>query len=76
MIYLLLDTSYVIFYRYYALLQWWKMAKKDEELGDPNQNPEFIEKFDKPFLECVTNIKKKLKINKEKVCVSAAIFHH
>ena len=72
MIYLLLDTSYVIFYRYYALLQWWKMAKKDEELGDPNQNPEFIEKFEKTFLDCINTIKKKLKIHKEKVCVIAA----
>lgn len=72
MIYLLLDTSYVIFYRYYALLQWWKMAKKDEELGDPNQNPEFIEKFEKTFLNCINIIKKKLKIHKEEVCVIAA----
>ena len=72
MIYLLLDTSYVIFYRYFALMQWWKIAKKDEELGDPSQNPEFIEKFDKLFTECISTIKKKLKIHKEKVCVIAA----
>lgn len=72
MIYLLLDTSYLIFYRYYALIQWWKIAKSDEELGNPAENPEFIEKFDKTFLECINNIKKKLKINKEKVCVIAA----
>ena len=72
MIYLLLDTSYLIFYRYYALIQWWKIAKSDEELGNPSENLEFIEKFDKTFLECVNNIKKKLKINKEKVCVIAA----
>ena len=72
MIYLLLDTSYVIFYRYFALMQWWKIAKKDEDLGDPSQNPEFIEKFDKLFTECISTIKKKLKINKENVCVIAA----
>lgn len=72
MIYLLLDTSYVIFYRYYALIKWWKIAKKDQELGDPSENQEFIEKFDKIFLECINNIKKKLKINKEEVCVIAA----
>ena len=70
--YLLLDTSYVIFYRYYALIQWWKIAKSDQELGNPSENQEFIEKFDKTFLECINNIKKKLKINKEKVCVIAA----
>jgi 5'-3' exonuclease len=72
MIYLLLDTSYVIFYRYYALLQWWKMAKKDEELGDPYQNIEFVEKFEKTFLDTINIIKKKLKIHKEEVCVIAA----
>ena len=72
MIYLLLDTSYLIFYRYYALIQWWKIAKSDEELGNPNENPEFVEKFEKIFLDCITNIKKKLKINKEKICVIAA----
>ena len=58
MIYLILDTSYIIFYRYYALLQWWKIAKSDEELGNPNENPEFIEKFDKTFIESINNIKK------------------
>ena len=72
MIYLLLDTSYLIFYRYYALIQWWKLAKSDQELDNPSENTEFIEKFDKTFLECINNIKKKLKINKEKVCVIAA----
>ena len=72
MIYLILDTSYIIFYRYYALLQWWKIAKSDEELGNPNENPEFIEKFDKTFIESINNIKKKLKINKQKICVIAA----
>ena len=63
MIYLLLDTSYVIFYRYFALLQWWKMAKKEEELGDPNHNPEFIEKFEKTFLNCINIIKQKLDLH-------------
>ena len=46
-------------------------CKKDEDLGDPSQNPEFIEKFDKLFTECISTIKK-LKINKENVCVIAA----
>lgn len=72
MIYLLLDTSYLIFYRYYALIQWWNIAKKDEELGNPAENIEFIEKFKKTFLELINTIKKKLKIHKEKVCIIAA----
>ena len=68
MIYLLIDTSYLIFYRYYALIQWWKLAKQDDELGNPNENPVFIEKFEKVFIESVSNIKKRLKISKETVC--------
>jgi hypothetical protein len=39
--YLLLDTSYIIFYRYYALIQWWKLANKDVELSEnPFENNE------------------------------------
>jgi len=64
--YLLLDTSYIIFYRYFALLKWWKLAKKDIQLPEnPYECPEFVEKFTKLFLEQITNIKKKLKIHKE-----------
>ena len=57
--YLLLDTSYIIFYRYFALLQWWKLAKKDIQLTDnPYETPEFVEKFEKLFLEQIQTIKK------------------
>ena len=28
--YILIDISYFIFYRYYALIGWWKLAKPDE----------------------------------------------
>jgi len=71
--YLLLDTSYIIFYRYFALLQWWKLAKKDIALPEnPSECPEFVEKFTKLFLEQITNIKKKLKIHKEECKVIAA----
>ena len=27
--YILIDGSYFVFYRYYALLNWWKLAKKE-----------------------------------------------
>ena len=71
--YLLLDTSYIIFYRYFALLQWWKLAKKDMQLTDnPYETPEFVEKFEKLFLEQIQTIKKKLKIHKQENCVIAA----
>ena len=71
--YLLIDTSYLIFYRYYALIQWWRLAKEGEELDNPYENIEFVEKFNKMFIQSIDNIKKKLKIHKEKVCVIAAI---
>ena len=29
-VFILIDTSYWIFYRYYAIYQWWKHAQKDE----------------------------------------------
>ena len=71
--YLLLDTSYIIFYRYFALLQWWKLAKKDIELPEnPYECEEFVEKFKKLFLEQINTIKKKLKIHKEECKVIAA----
>ena len=71
--YLLLDTSYIIFYRYFALLQWWKLAKKDIALPEnPSECPEFVEKFTKLFLEQINTIKKKLKIHKEECKVIAA----
>ena len=63
--FILLDTSYLIFYRYYALIQWWKHAKPDSEpLTNPYENAEFVEKFCKMFIESIINIKKKLKLHK------------
>ena len=60
--YILIDLSYFIFYRYFALIQWWKLAKPEEELGIPIDNPEFVEKFKKTFKEKLLDIKKKLKL--------------
>jgi len=59
--FILIDGSYFIFYRYYAMVQWWKIAKKE-----PQENfqecPEFIEKFKKTFIEKLFEVSKKLKI--------------
>ena len=41
---ILIDTSYFIFYRYYALINWWKCARPDDPLGNPIENQEFVEK--------------------------------
>ena len=56
---ILVDTSYWIFYRYFALLQWWRHAKPDNELPEnPYDNKEFLEKFEKTFQESLINLKK------------------
>lgn len=65
--YILLDLSYLIFYRYCALLVWWRMAKSDEDLPNPIENPEFVEKFKKTFVEKIREIPKKLKIDPKSV---------
>ena len=49
--FLLIDGSYYIFYRYHALLQWWKNAKPDEPLGNPIENTEFMERFKTVFIK-------------------------
>lgn len=66
-VFILVDTSYWIFYRYFALLQWWKHAKPDNPLGeDPYKNEEFVEKFIKTFTESLENFKKKQKLHKQR----------
>lgn len=65
--FIFVDGSYYCFYRYYALMQWWKNAYTEEPLGDPFQNEKFVEKFRKTFVENLEQIPKKLKIHKESV---------
>lgn len=65
--FIFVDGSYYCFYRYFALLQWWKNAYPDEPLDDPYQNEKFVEKFRKTFVENLEQIPKKLKIHKEPV---------
>ena len=63
--FLLIDGSYFVFFRYYALLNWFKLAKKDQIIDKDNppwENEEFVEKFKKTFVSKVAEIKKKLKI--------------
>ncbi len=49
--FIIIDTSYFIFYRYYALIGWWKLAQPDVELDNPIKNEIFVEKFKKTFIE-------------------------
>ena len=61
-----IDASYFIFYRFYALVQWWKVARKDEPLGKPIENAEFVEKFKRTFIEKLQEIPKKCGVNPKK----------
>lgn len=60
--YLFIDGSYFCFYRFHALLTWWKNAHRDEPLDDPFSNVIFVEKFKKVFNEKISEIVKKLKL--------------
>lgn len=65
--FIFVDGSYYCFYRYFALLQWWKNAYPDEQLEDPYQNEKFVEKFRKTFIANLEQIPKRLKINNDSV---------
>lgn len=66
-VFILVDTSYWIFYRYFAIMQWWKHTNPDIELfEDPYNTPEFLEKFIKTFLESLEGFKKKQKLHKQR----------
>ena len=60
--YLFIDGSYYIFYRYFALCQWWKNARPDEPLEIPSQNNEFVLKFKDMFNKKLNELIKKLKL--------------
>ena len=60
--FILVDGSYYTFYRYFALTNWWGLARPDEELGNPIENPEFVDKFKSTFVSKLKEIPKKLKI--------------
>jgi 5'-3' exonuclease len=63
-IFIFVDGSYYCFYRYYALLNWWKNAHPEEKLENPFLNELFVEKFKKVFVDNLKQISKKLKIDK------------
>ena len=72
--YIIIDVSYWIFYRYFALIQYFKHSNYIENL-DINtlyENPIFVEKFDEMIKNTIKNVKKKLKITKQNSIVIAA----
>ena len=60
--YILIDGSYFVFYRVFALHIWWKNAKPEYKLEYPFHNEEFVEKYISTFLSKIVDIKKKLKM--------------
>jgi len=63
--FIFVDGSYFCFYRYFALVNWWKNAFPEIPLEDPFQCETFVEKFKKIFVESLQQIPKKLKIDKK-----------
>lgn len=63
--YILIDGSYYIFYRLFALVNWWKLSHKDEPIDNLDQNQEFLSKFRKVCREKLKEIPKKLKLDKK-----------
>ena len=62
---LFIDTSYLIFYRYYAVITWYKASHKKETIESTRNwflNKEYMEKFDKLFMKKIEGIIKKKKI--------------
>ena len=62
----LIDLRYFIFYRYYALQNWFKLAHKKELTDFKEKNPdefypffenkEFLEKYEKLFIETILKL--------------------
>ena len=58
--YLILDGSYFCFYRYYALKQWWGLARKDDAIQE--HHDEFLDKFHEVFVKKLLELPKSLKL--------------
>ncbi len=58
--FILIDGSYYIFYRYYALRVWWNKARGLDEPEEPSESERFIDKFKTTFISNIKEIDKKL----------------
>jgi 5'-3' exonuclease len=71
--FILIDGSYYMFYRFYALNVWWKHQKKNVDNNGNNDdnndkkklhnNEIFVEKYKKTFISKISEIQTKLNIN-------------
>ena len=64
---ILIDGSYYIFYRFYAIMMWWKNAHKNDPLGEPIDNKLFVEKYKHTFITKIKDLIKKLKIDNPEI---------
>lgn len=80
--YILVDGSYFCFFRYHALLTWWKNAHKDDPLvSPPIENAIFVEKFKKIAKQKFEEMKKRVGMKNPtfiigKDCHRADIWRH
>ena len=64
---IIIDGSYYVFHKYYAIMSWWKRAHKDiSESGiDPIDHDVFVSTFRKTFANKIKNFIKQMKFKKE-----------
>jgi 5'-3' exonuclease len=62
--FIFVDGSYYCFYRFFSLINWWRNAFPDEPLEEPLENPIFVNKFRKTFVQHLQEIPRRLKIHK------------
>ncbi len=57
--FIFVDGSYYFFYRYHALMTWWKITYPEDSLEDPYENKLFVEKFKTLFVNNLLDMPKK-----------------
>lgn len=69
--YILIDGSYFMFYRYYAIANWYKLSKREPELDveNPINNTTFMDKFVSTFQTKMMEIPKRLKLENNVIIV-------
>jgi len=64
-----IDGSYYCFYRYHATINWWRLARRDIELGLPSDNEEFVERYNATFVSSLQTFIKKEKLESPTIWV-------
>lgn len=65
--FIFVDGSYFCFHRYYSILRWRKSAHPEETNDDPINNPIFVDKYKKTFVDNIKGLSKNLGIHKEPI---------